>query len=532
MENLRRAIMIKCPYCFETFGDDKVHFRSEYVNMGNDISLLKGYKSYSAFDMGYDGPDKEQIKKKYEESSFYNPGDDEKYTKFWSKFGGQTTEVDPSNDGRDTNKLVYRRKVIDPSDQQHQTHLVQQANGSYLIRNPELRNMVTSIRICDGDGSQTSRRVCPFCHNPLPDGYGLYPVVFISVIGIVGSGKTVFLSQFIKGFDEYAAKCGLTPLRRNTASTQFIQMNKVAVGKPLPLPTAHGRFEQPIIYNIEKASRNGRETLTVVMYDIAGEVFKDEYMADVQKFAPFVKQSNGIILLVDPRQFRGISEAMAANGKILSEEDTQSPGSALANIHSVLMGVDRKYDRPLAVCVSKMDSIKYFLNNNMNLINYISTDYEGELVEGSSWENKKIFNMRRHMYNNREMGNFIAMQDRPLMNELNTGFSNYRFFGFTALNCNVVDNKPVGPIQPHRIEEPILWMLNQIGFIGSNEWQCPRCHCSDVMTCPPRNVTYYRKEIKGKGIFAKKIDVPYTVTVNTYCNKCQYWFNNTNPVLY
>ena len=510
------AIKIKCPYCFGIFDDDRVHFRSEYVQIGNNKQLLKGFDNLTAFEMGYEGEDKESIIMQYKESSFYAPGEDEKYDRFWSRFNGKSTEKDPNNRTNDENMSIYRRKVIDPTDELHKRHLCSQQGGGYLIRDAEKRNMVTSVKLADGNGSVCSKRVCPFCHNPLPSDYGLYEVKFISVIGIVGAGKTVFLSQFLNDFEKYAAKCDLTALKRTAAIHQFLEENEISVGVTLPQPTQRGFFEQPLIYNIERNKNGKRETITIVMYDIAGEVFKADNMDEVSNYAPFIRESDGIMLLVDPEQFESIAENR--NKKV-----EQSPADALNNIRTQIMGSDEKCKKPVAVCVSKMDSIVSFLASD--LINYIQSDYAGELVEGNAWKNQQIFNMQSHQENGRKLEAFIAKHDTPIMQTLDTGFDNYQFFGFTALGCDVDESgKPIGPIQPHRIEEPILWMFSEVGLVGTNAMQCPRCKRNNVIRFDTKLREIQRRESR---LFRSDRIYTESVPVNCRCNysDCNYeWF--------
>jgi hypothetical protein len=375
--------------------------------------------------------------------------------------------------------------------------------------------MVTGVQLADGSRAVCSQRVCRDCHNPLPADYGLYKVKFISIIGVMGAGKTVFLSQFLKGFQDYAVRGGLTALRRTTAIHQFITDNRIAEETPLPTPTRPGRFEQPLIYNIEKRVAGRRELTTIVMYDIAGEVFKNENMTNVGKFAPFIQHSDGIMLLVDPEQFVSIAQARRVTKEI------QRPSEALDNIRSQIMSRQDLCAIPIGVCISKMDSIVDFLDSY--LLNYIQSDYNGEQDPGSSWgQYRQVFNMRDHMVDNRHLAQFVAGHDMPLMSTLDSGFSNYQFFGFTALNCDVQDGCPVGPIRPHRIEEPILWMFNQMGIIGTNAIICPRCQNSNVVQFDTRLQEIERRE---RGLFGREKVIKEQIPVNCRCNVCGYaWF--------
>ena len=512
------AIRIKCPYCFAEFNDDEVHFRADFVGdaRARDAILRdKGYRDLASFDLGYEGGDKAQIKKQYEEVGFYSPVDDPKYTTWWNDFGG-TTEIDPLNEGQDNNLLLRRRKVINP--RLDKEHLAIQADGGVLIRDPGMNDMVTSVKLCDGNKSVTSMRVCPECHNPLPTKYGLYKVIFISVIGVVGAGKTVYLSQLLNNFMDYCSKSGVSAHVRTGSVHQFIERNGIRNDIKMPDSTPPERFMQPLIYDVEKSiGGNKTETVTIVMYDIAGEIFQARYMDHVSKFAPFLKESDGIIFLVDPKQFRNI-----AGGDVVNRAS-----EAIQNINATIFGeAGKKYDKPVAVCISKMDSIFDYLQNDLK--RYIDSDYNGVPVQ-NGWGYQKVFNSSEQSDYNTIIGQFIYNNDLSLMNELATGYSNFQFFGFTALgrDCRIVDGRPQGYIVPHRIEQPFLWMLYQLGFVGSNEFECPRCLKRNSSKIKDSYETGLTTEIRGWGPFRHEIQHPHLIKINTQCNMCgKTWYIN------
>ena len=120
-------------------------------------------------------------------------------------------------------------------------------------------------------GKTTHSRVCPYCHNPLPLGFGKNKVKYISIIGITGSGKTVYISQLLKGMTDYASKVGLNAFFTSDHETNFILNNQVKQGKPLPDSTSPKRLSQPMFYDIVRDENGVQKTDTIVLYDIAGE---------------------------------------------------------------------------------------------------------------------------------------------------------------------------------------------------------------------------------------------------------------------
>ena len=306
---------ITCPYCFRKMLDSEVLFRSEKVNQGEPDILPDEYDDMEDFQARYRGPDKEEILSKYYDWEFFAETEDPAYEAFWANFNG-TTEYNPADDV--LRVKAYRRRVIDPSKTAHQKYLKQQSTGDYFIYDEQ--GMVTQIELSSGE--KCNRRVCRHCHNPLPDNYGKNTVKFATIIGITGAGKTVYLSQLLRRMRTYAVKVGLSAIVNNTGVRTFLENNVIAANEPLPGSTPSTRFQQPLFYEmVRDAKEHGRVTETFVLYDVAGEVFKESSL--VNKFAPFVEHADGVIVLIDPMQFEIVSGVMN-QGSQLDEPDRKS----------------------------------------------------------------------------------------------------------------------------------------------------------------------------------------------------------------
>ena len=156
--------------------------------------------------------DKDEIIERYREWEFFLETDDELYNNFWSTFDG-TTEYDSADEFLGV--PAYRRRVIDPSQESgHRRYLKKQEDGSWFIRDGQ--GMVTHVELKTGE--RCNRRVCPYCHNPLPANYGKSNQKFVSLIGITNAGKTVYLSQLLYRLKTYAALAGLSAVV-NASST-------------------------------------------------------------------------------------------------------------------------------------------------------------------------------------------------------------------------------------------------------------------------------------------------------------------------
>lgn len=553
---------IICPYCFRKMQDSEVLFRSEKVNHGECDLLPEEYDDIDDFAARYNGPDKEIILSGYRDWEFFAEGPDPVYENFWANFNG-TTEYNPADDL--LRVKAYRRKVIDPMLPAHRRYLRAQAADDYFIRDDQ--GMVTQIELAPEDESKRgvfcNRRVCRYCHNPLPDGYGRHAVKFAAVIGITGAGKTVYLSQLLFKMANYVVKAGLSTNDRIASGAQtFLEKNIIAAATPLPGSTPVERLQQPLFYEMTRnAEEHGRITETFVMYDVAGEVFRDQNL--ITKFAPFVEHADGIIVLIDPMQF-GVISGVMNRGVILD-----APTTALNAIQNIIShgNKNEKCRTPLAVCISKADTQMVQQVLNPELREMLLDDVHG--IKDANGFYLPMFNAGEYNPILNELYKFIQTHEIVLAQQMQTNYVNYAYFAFTALGCDVGTFKkirddeyeklkqqsadqgqlpphqyvrendntypdemfertpmgklstyqcPLGPVLPKRVEEPLLWLFHKLGYVGVNtpiddptrpKIPCPVCGNNDTKELPEDE----RELVTGR-LFKKRL------YVNRICRRC------------
>lgn len=454
---------IVCPYCFQSFSHRDVHFRMESYfdeNSLNDEGYLEDDLTRP------DIENKEALIAQTLERKPFMIRDDPLYLEWWSHYG-ETTERAYGIDEK-LSCPVFQLPVLNPSAPEDQTSLSEvhpdrDGVDRYLIFDAD--GMAVAIK--DRFGQETRRRVCPRCHNPLPIHYGKNDVKFISVIGITGSGKTVYLSQILKYMAKYAAQLNMvaTP---TTDIENFIKNNPVEAGKPLPPASVEGRFSQPMVYDLSRElSATEVRTDTIVLYDIAGEDCQSPNA--MQKYGKFVEHSSGIMLLVDPQK----QLDLRSDDEIAEPAIRTEPQIVLETIHNVFLKLpsSEKCQIPLAVCVSKSDSIIDYLQNAEDVA---SCDIQ-PIKDEQTLINIPEFNATEYNKLNQEIR---KLTQGPLMASLRVGFLNYNFFAFSATGGPAVvrqDENGVsykylkGPATPKRIAEPLFWMFYKFQYIHPNE---------------------------------------------------------------
>ena len=509
---------IICPYCFQTFSHNEVHFRMESYFDQNNLND----EGYLEEDFQIPGmvptKDYERLLLQMKERRPFLIKDDPLYVEWWKKYG-ETTEQAYGIDSKLPCK-IYQLPVLNPSNEKDQKSLqviYPEKKGAEMYLKLDGDGMAVSL--IDLFGNETRRRVCPHCHNPLPVNYGKNRVRFISTIGITGSGKTVYLSQLLNGLQEAVASLNMTATA-TTDIANFIMSNPVMEGKPLPPASVEGRFSQPMVYDLSRSVTNTSvETDTIVLYDIAGE---DCQSANAMaKYGKFVQNSNAILLLIDPQKqldLRGGN--VAVDGRM-----RMAPQVVLDTIHNTFLSLPQseKCKIPLAVCVSKSDTF----------LNYIQDADARRIAESDimplrdeeSMDYIPEFNSSDYNKLNQEIRKLTR---GPLMAVLRVGFLQYNFFAFSATGCGTEARTDeitgetfqylTGPASPKRIAEPLFWIFCKLGYIKSNgpilapvprepeEWV--ECEVKKGLFHKDRDLMLYREAVQNNYKITKRNATP------------------------
>ena len=436
-QSTRDYPLITCPYCFKKFGHQYVHFKAMTVFTKQDIEQEQKINDVGSNEddiFGSVAEESDDNKEIDEKKAFFIEVDDTQYENFWNQYPGSG------------HAWKYRRHpVITTSDGKFMS-------GGYR---KDADGFVYAVVDCYG--AESSIRLCPLCHNQLPANYGKYPVKFISTVGITASGKTVYISQLIKNFGTYMTRVGMGTFKLAESVDVFLKNNPVKQGTSLPMGTTIASLSVPLFYNIKN-----KDTYTLVFYDIAGE---NCISADgLNKFGVFIKNADGIIMILDPKQFQRIDYTFT--------DEIASPESVVNAMYSAFLdsvNVDGKTDVPLAICFSKSDTLKDnpHINENSNIFRDVAYEKIG-------------FNMKDQKNISGEVSKVLKSdeQGQQLLTTINTCFSKIGFFAFSALNCDVkkvekeqengkTENayEPLEVPKALRVEEPLLWILYQAGII-------------------------------------------------------------------
>lgn len=474
---------ITCPYCLESFDQHQVVFRASKGYSDKELNesaehalggLLAGIAQNG------DSKDIRQLFRKFDLSTEKeNAYTDAKLMNFWSKRGGKDgfiyadpewdfPHIDPSDP--DT---FWKMVSLDPVGDK----VPDQTNG-FLWDG----DFITGVFDVYSNGKPNTVRLCPRCHNPLPlkRDYGKYPTMFISVIGMTSSGKTVLLNQLLNNLNS-----ALHGSNYRVAHNNLADFGKpLSRGNPLPGSTDDKVFRRPLVVMLEpREDRPSQTGLTLVFYDIAGELCLnkngDPELAKAQNaIGLHIAHSDALLVLIDPNQIPVFAQ---------SDMESHSIDNMISVVNQIRQNeLDNTHawqNTPVAVCITKSDKLRknQFLDPDLPIFHNPET--ETGLFD---WEsNRAIHRYLRRLLRDHCYSSYAALET----------FHEPAYFMVSAINCGAES----------RVQKYQNWYILDDKSVQA--FQNLRIWCSEWNRRTPEERKYFRPcQVKTKD--GKPIEFP------------------------
>lgn len=314
---------------------------------------------------------------------------------------------------------------------------------------------------------ERAKKVCPFCHNDLPHGFGEIKMKTIALIGAKEAGKSNYIGVLIHELrgDNVGGKFNSTlqalddrtiERYKNDFERPIYKKREVIAGTV----SARAQINYPLIYkfSLERSNRlsfRRQSTSSMVFFDTAGEDLDklDIMSTDVK----YLANSDGIIFLLDPLQMSAVRHLISSSVKLPSEntEPEEIIGNAVRLIKEANgIGSDPKINTPVAVAFSKIDEIRNLFDPSSPIHHASNHDGYFDITDAEAISE----NIKAHL---------AKWGGGELDRLLQRHFKNYRYFGLSALGASPEPNGslPMG-VAPFRVEDPFLWLLSQQGIIS------------------------------------------------------------------
>lgn len=323
---------------------------------------------------------------------------------------------------------------------------------------------------CPRCHGETRYHICPVCHSRLPVHFGQVDSRLIAMIGARQSGKTVYMTVLIhelkhrigRSLDAAIMGCDDETIRsfdRDYDDRLYQQHALPETTQPVAAPS----LRQPLVFRLtmrrKRPLSRGYEQQTILsFFDTAGEDLTSDDSVELN--VRYLSSADAIILLLDPLQMAGARSQALADTMLPAEKGADPPFNVLSRITHLLRASltsnpSQRIQTPIAVVFSKLDSLEHTFPRDSPL--------------ARRGEPAPEFDKRDNLAVHHQVQALLDDWDGPQIDQLmRHHYARHRYFGVSALGALPVNVTTVGPIRPHRVHDPFLWLLSEFGTIPAS----------------------------------------------------------------
>jgi hypothetical protein len=314
-------------------------------------------------------------------------------------------------------------------------------------------------------GQRLTRKLCakPDCRHDLPFTAGTQGSLVIGLIGAKFSGKSHYIASLVKRLEGQVGgdlQAALLPVTDKTHDRYQREFHEPLFGKHVELPTTVGQPE-PLIYDLTLDGKLWGEkrhrAVTLALYDTAGENFDKADM--VRQMVQYLRVASGIIFLVDPLQVPEVREALPPSIPLPDVDQMADPNVIVSRVLQELengrvVAASGPLATPVAVVLTKCDVLRdaglidanRLWSTDKRHVGYFDTEAHDDIVG--------------------MMGEYVQRWSPAAYHTVTQRFSRHAFFGVSATGCaSDQTTRRYKYISPWRVEEPLLWLLAELGVI-------------------------------------------------------------------
>ncbi|MFC9475997.1 hypothetical protein ACFTS5_27750 [Nocardia sp. NPDC056952] len=310
-----------------------------------------------------------------------------------------------------------------------------------------------SLAECPTCALESTHRLCPHCHSQLPEAYLAADSRIVAMVGAKGAGKSTYIAVLVHELKNRIGgefDLSLTNCDDVTAERYENDFRRALYSDNQLLPatrSATTTMNRPLIYKLTRGkgnpTRGKHPAMTLVLFDNAGEDFATESQVG-RTLADYLAAADAMIYLVDPD-----AASTSAETDVIRRvtDHLRARAGAKAGARLAI---------PMAVALTKVDSLRAQLPGNSVLM---------RPRPASSGRHNRADRIAVH----EEIRSLLEQRGADGLDRfLEHNYRRYNLFGLSALG-NVPDDATVhaAGIQPHRAEDPMLWLLHEFGMVAS-----------------------------------------------------------------
>lgn len=327
---------------------------------------------------------------------------------------------------------------------------------------------------CPECGGKTNLRACPECHTALPSDFADSKSPMIGLVGSKGSGKTVLMTVLVKHLKDVVGKRYEAAVRLATDNPDGHQgLSDYQANREAPLykervlpPTTNqmamrGHAAPLLVRWQQEISRLGRASVRSTLLSFIDTAGEDLNAVSTALTLKYLSVCDGLIVVLDPFALPGARARLNLPAAAINVDD-DAPLDVVNNITEMLkvehnVKRRRKIALPVAVVFTKIDAFFPALNRGNPLM--AATPAVAAYHDGDGQTVHEHVLALLHEWNAEDIDTHMRLN-----------YTEYRYFGVSALGAEPdYENQKVAPggVRPHRVEDPVLWLLAKSGTVRS-----------------------------------------------------------------
>jgi len=325
---------------------------------------------------------------------------------------------------------------------------------------------------------------CPICIETLPESLFKNKILPFSLIGDSYAGATTYLTIALNELIANTKNLKLSISAQNSETRDSYKENRrIVYSDRMFLPATPPMSARPSIWMAKNHKRRvmwNPSSYVLSIFDGAGEIHSNLHSESAQRDARYIEHSKGIIFVIDPLRFSGLrSLANCIDPKNYKNSSAffMESNNSVTIIHNTAklirralnLRADAIIDMSVAVVITKMD---LFLDDGFSGTKFSQQTPHSNLgyfdMQDCLAVDKELTDW---LIDNGEQEFVFALEQNFRFNKKGTHKKKCFLFGVSALG-NAPTKGTNGylilpEIRPHRVLDPILWLLAQQNFIDT-----------------------------------------------------------------
>ena len=325
---------------------------------------------------------------------------------------------------------------------------------------------------CSNKGLTVHEAVCGYCGEQLPTQI-LFHDKFLSfcAIGVAGAGKSSYLTTMIHELKYSSLPWVIQSMDVETTEQTQINEQNVYEARHCPKGTKAGESPRPQLWTILDNSEKGEKipTYALTIYDGAGEDCEHiGYTAKDVNIGRYIAGSDMLLIMFDPLLLPGVrSEIMPEilNASMATERQTSAPANMVSMANSLANYIRRSSNiRPgkriearAAIVLTKLDALRE-IPSGFGSSSTICKESPHAKMHGFVKSDSEMVDL--------EIRDWLSRQgETAFLDAIDANFKNVRVFGVSSFGNPPDKNKRLAKVRPHRVLDPIMWLLAEEGII-------------------------------------------------------------------